>query len=69
MFRFLGIGPLAKKFIVLKSKIQYRPTFGAIAAHVVECNAVGVGSADFDQFPYSALTRPVYPLDPDMTHG
>ena len=69
MFRFLGIDPVAKRFIVLKSKIQYRPTFGAMAAHVVECNAVGVGSADFSQFPYKALTRPIFPLDPETTYG
>ena len=68
MFRFLGIDPVAKRFIVLKSKIQYRPTFGANAAHVVECNAVGVGSADFSQFPYKALTRPIFPLDPETTY-
>ncbi len=69
MFRFVGIEPLDKRYIVLKSKIQYRPTFGAIAKHVVECNAVGVGSADFSQFPYHALTRPIFPLDPDTTYG
>ncbi len=67
MFRFVGIEPLDKRYIVLKSKIQYRPTFGAIAKHVIECNAVGVGSADFGQFPYKALTRPIYPLDEGAT--
>ncbi len=60
MFRFVGLEPRDKRYIVLKSKIQYRPTFGAIAKHVVECNAVGVGSADFAQFPYEALTRPIF---------
>lgn len=69
MFRFVGIEPLDKTYIVLKSKIQYRPTFGAAAKHVVECNAVGVGSADFSQFPYKALTRPIFPLDADATFG
>ncbi len=69
MFRFLGIEPLDKRYIVLKSKIQYRPTFGAIANHVVECNAVGVGSADFSQFPYTALTRPIFPLDQEVLFG
>ena len=69
MFRFLGIDPLSKKFILLKSKIQYRPTFGAIAAHVVECNAVGVGSADLGQFPYKSLERPIFPLDPNVKFG
>lgn len=69
MFRFLGIDPLAKRYIVLKSKIQYRPTFGAAAAHVVECNAVGVASADIAQFPYKSLTRPIYPLDADADYA
>jgi microcystin degradation protein MlrC len=69
MFRFLGLEPLDYKYIVLKSKIQYRPTFGAVATHVVECNAVGVGSAEFAQFPYKALTRPIYPLDIDAEYG
>lgn len=69
MFRFVGLEPLEYRYIVLKSKVQYRPTFGAVAAHVVECNAVGVGSADFTQFPYGHLTRPIYPLDGDATFG
>lgn len=69
MFRFVGIEPLNKAYIVLKSKIQYRPTFGAMAKHVVECNAVGVGSADFSQFPYKALTRPIFPLDTGTTYN
>lgn len=69
MFRFLGIEPLNSRYIVLKSKIQYRPTFGAAAAHTVECNAVGVASADLAQFPYRRLPRPVYPLDRDTTFG
>jgi microcystin degradation protein MlrC len=68
MFRFVGIEPLDKTYIVLKSKIQYRPTFGAMAKHVVECNAIGVGSTDFSQFPYKALTRPIFPLDSETTY-
>ncbi len=68
MFRFVGIEPLDKRYIILKSKVQYRPTFGAAAKHVIECNAVGVGSADFSQFPYKAVARPIFPLDQDAVY-
>jgi microcystin degradation protein MlrC len=63
MFRMVGIEPLDKTYIILKSKIQYRPTFGVVSKHVIDCNALGVGSADFNLFPYKSLTRPIYPLD------
>jgi microcystin degradation protein MlrC len=57
------------KYLILKSKIQYRPTFGAIAKHIVECNAVGVGSAELSLFPYKALMRPLFPLDLDTPYN
>lgn len=63
MFRFVGIEPLGKSYIVLKSKVQYRPTFGQIAKHIVECNGTGVASLDLDTFPFSHLPRPIYPID------
>ncbi|HLI13798.1 MAG TPA: M81 family metallopeptidase [Alphaproteobacteria bacterium] len=64
MFRFVGIEPTAKRFIIIKSKVQYKPTFGAIAKHVVGCNGVGVGSLDYRLFRFRKLRRPIYPLDP-----
>lgn len=63
MFRIVGIEPVEKLYIILKSKIQYRPTFGAFAKHVIECDSVGVAGLNFDRIPYSMLTRPIYPLD------
>jgi len=69
MFRFVGLEPTDKKYLILKSKIQYRPTFGTIAKHIVECNAVGVGSAELSLFPYKALMRPLFPLDLDTPYN
>ena len=66
MFRVLGIDESRFKYIVLKSKVQYKPTFGTIARHVVECNGIGVASLDFDCFEYRKLQRPIYPLDADQ---
>jgi Uncharacterized conserved protein len=65
MFRILGIDESRFHYIVLKSKVQYKPTFGSIAREVVECNGIGVASLDFDCFEYQHLTRPIYPLDLD----
>jgi microcystin degradation protein MlrC len=67
MFRFVGIEPLAKSYIILKSKIQYRPTFGAMAKHIIECDSDGVAGLNFERLPFKNLARPIYPLDQDAS--
>ncbi len=67
MFRFVGIEPMDKSYIILKSKIQYRPTFGAAAKHIIECDSDGVAGLNFERFPFKNLARPIYPLDEDAT--
>ncbi len=62
-FRFVGIEPTEKRYVVVKSKMQYRPTFGAMARHIVECNGTGVSSMDLAQFRFAKVKRPVFPLD------
>jgi microcystin degradation protein MlrC len=64
MFRFVGIEPEDQRFLIIKSKIQYRPTFGAIAGHVLECNGAGFASLDHTRFRYRKITRPLHPFDP-----
>jgi microcystin degradation protein MlrC len=63
LFRFVGMEPTEKRDLVLKSKVQYQPTFGRIATHVVECNGTGFASLDFDSFTFRHLSRPIYPID------
>jgi microcystin degradation protein MlrC len=63
MYGILGIDVMEADYVVLKSKIQYRPTFGTIAKHIVECHSVGVASLDPTVFAYQHLARPIYPLD------
>ncbi|WP_374450198.1 M81 family metallopeptidase [Stella sp.] len=65
VFRALGIEPAGKRFLVLKSRIQYKPTFLPIARAVVECDGVGVASSDYSLFRFRRLRRPIYPIDPD----
>ena len=65
VLRSVGIEPSEKRFLLLKSRIHYRGAFLPIARHVVECDGVGVTSADGALFPYRKLRRPIYPLDAD----
>ena len=64
MFRFVGIEPAEQRYLIIKSKIQYRPTFGAVASHVLECNGAGFASLDHTRFRYRKVTHPIHPLDP-----
>ena len=64
MFRFVGIEPTSERYLIIKSKIQYRPTFGAIASEILECNGAGYASLDYSKFDFRAVRRPIHPLDP-----
>jgi microcystin degradation protein MlrC len=62
-FYSLGIDPLAKKYLMLKSRIHYRATFMPIAKEIVECAGCGVCTSDYDQLTFKHVRRPIYPLD------
>lgn len=64
VFRSLGIEPTQKRYVLIKSRIQYKPTFVPIAKAVIECAGAGVCSSDYSQFAFSRVRRPMYPLDP-----
>ena len=63
VFTSVGIDPRRKKYLVLKSRMYYRPVFLPIAKAAIECDGVGVGSSDWTIFPYRKVRRPMYPLD------
>ncbi|HET8761859.1 MAG TPA: M81 family metallopeptidase [Gemmatimonadales bacterium] len=62
-FTSLGIDPLAKKFLMLKSRVHYRAGFRAIAKQVIECAGVGVCTSDYSMLNFRNVRRPIYPLD------
>ena len=64
-FELLGIDPRAARFLVLKSRMYFRPVFEPLAAAVVPCASVGVTSSDNTIFRFEKLRRPIYPLDGD----
>lgn len=62
-FTSLGIDPLRKRFLMLKSRIHYRATYRPIAKAIIECAGIGVCTSDYSQLEFRHVRRPVYPLD------
>jgi len=62
-FTSLGIDPLKKRFLMLKSRIHYRATFKPIAKELIECAGLGVCTSDYNQLKFGQVRRPIYPLD------
>ena len=63
VFESMGIDPRRNRYLLLKSRMYYRPVFLPIAKGAVLCDGVGVGSSDWTQFTYRKIRRPIYPLD------
>lgn len=63
VFTSVGIDPTRKRFLLLKSRMYFRPVFLPIARGHVFCDAPGVGTSDWTAFEYRKLRRPIYPLD------
>jgi microcystin degradation protein MlrC len=63
VFESVGIRPERQRYLLLKSRMYYRPVFLPIAKGAVLCDGVGVASSDWTQFTYRKVRRPIYPLD------
>jgi microcystin degradation protein MlrC len=62
-FLALGIDPLQKRYVMLKSRIHWRAGLGKMARAVVECAGHGVCTSDYSQLIFKHVRRPIYPLD------
>ena len=63
VFESVGIRPEKERYLLLKSRMYFRPVFLPIAKGSVLCDGVGVASSDWKQFAYRKVRRPIYPLD------
>jgi len=63
VFESVGIRPEKQRYLLLKSRMYFRPVFLPIAKGAVLCDGVGVASSDWKQFTYRKVRRPIYPLD------
>jgi microcystin degradation protein MlrC len=59
----LGIDPMQKRYVMLKSRIHWRAGLGAAAKAVVECAGMGVCTSDYGELTFRNVRRPIYPLD------
>ncbi len=63
--RSVGIEPMEKRFVLLKSRVHWRAGFKPIAKAVVDCAGVGVTTSDYSILKFEKLRRPIFPLDPE----
>ena len=68
VFEIVGVDPRRQRYLLLKSRMYYRPIFLPIAKGVVLCDAPGVASSDWTQFEYRKLRRPIFPLDQNVAY-
>jgi microcystin degradation protein MlrC len=59
----LGIDPMQKRFVMLKSRIHWRAGVGKLARATIDCAGVGVCTSDYGQLTFKKVRRPIYPLD------
>jgi microcystin degradation protein MlrC len=59
----LGIDPMQKRYVMLKSRIHWRAGLGAVAKAVVECAGMGVCTSDYSELSFTNVRRPIYPHD------
>ncbi|MBV9017891.1 MAG: M81 family metallopeptidase [Alphaproteobacteria bacterium] len=59
----LGIDPMQKRYVMLKSRVHWRAGLGALAKSVVDCAGIGVCTSDYGQLTFRNVRRPIYPLD------
>jgi microcystin degradation protein MlrC len=59
----LGIDPMQKRYVMLKSRVHWRAGLGPMAKAVVECAGMGVCTSDYGQLTFRNVRRPIYPLD------
>ena len=63
VFTSAGLDAVHERYLILKSRMYYRPVFAPLATTIIECASGGVCSSDFSLFHYRRVRRPIYPLD------
>ncbi|MGI6574942.1 MAG: MlrC C-terminal domain-containing protein [bacterium] len=63
IFRRMGIEPMDKQILVVKSSLHYRASYGPMAKEIIEVDAPGLAAMNFEQFKFQRVRRPIFPLD------
>ena len=65
IFSKLGIEYASRKILVVKSMQHFHAAYAPVAAEIIYVSAPGTLSFDFARLPYTKLSRPLWPVDPD----
>ena len=63
IFRRMGIEPLDKNVLVVKSALHFRAAFGPLAREIIDADAPGLCQPDARTLDIKNIKRPIYPLD------
>lgn len=69
LFRNVGIDPVAKKIVVVKSSNHFMAAYGPIAKKVIYIDSDGLLTSDYRKIPYTRINRPIWPLDSETSPG
>jgi microcystin degradation protein MlrC len=67
VFTSLGVDPLDFKYIMLKSRMYFRPVFVPVAEAIIYCDGDGVTSSNNEKFEFKNIRHPIFPLDVETT--
>ena len=67
VFEARGLNPVDFDLVVCKSPNGFRTFFQDIANRIVPVDVPGSTSANLKSLPFEQVTRPIYPLDTDIT--
>jgi len=62
-FQSVGIDPVQKRIVVVKSAHAFRSDFERFAKLILEIDTPGVTTPNVSRFNYRNLTHPIYPID------
>jgi microcystin degradation protein MlrC len=63
LFANLGIDPLKRKILVVKSNQHFYASFSQIATHVIYAEGDGPLPRHYAKLPWTKVQRPIWPLD------
>lgn len=64
-----GIDPTRQHILVAKSAVRWRGGYQPITKHHIDVDTPGLGSVNLASFPFTAIRRPIFPLDDTATWG
>ncbi len=62
-WRNVGVEPLRKKIVVIKSPVHYREHFEPVASKIIEVDTPGIANVNLEKLPFKNIRRPIIPFD------